>query len=105
MKKALILVLLFSVRVIATAQTPVMTVEANNSACEVNAASIDNVANVLRSTKDHLFVIARLGNGESSRDLNILTVDTMVLANATIRDGNLANRHRPTTRWTGAAGA
>jgi hypothetical protein len=70
MNKALILVIFFSVRIISTAQTPVMTVEANNSACEVNAASIDNVANVLRSTEDRLFVIARLGTGESSRDLN-----------------------------------
>jgi len=38
--------------------------------CEVNSASFDYLANVLRSNDERLFVIARLGRGESSRYLN-----------------------------------
>jgi hypothetical protein len=47
-----------------------MTVESNASACEMNAASFDNLANDLRSNNQRIFIIARLGRGESSRDLN-----------------------------------
>jgi hypothetical protein len=47
-----------------------MVVEGNASSCESNAASFDNLAGFLRSTEERLFVIARLGDGERSRDLN-----------------------------------
>jgi hypothetical protein len=70
MNKTLLLILFFSVVAIGAAQTPVMTVESNASACEVNAASFDNLANILRSNDERLFIIARLGKGEWSRDLN-----------------------------------
>ncbi|MFN2456516.1 MAG: hypothetical protein ABR577_20180, partial [Pyrinomonadaceae bacterium] len=36
----------------------------------MNAASFDNLANILRSSNERLFIVARLGKGESSRDLN-----------------------------------
>ena len=45
-------------------------VEGNASACEVNAATFDNLAHMLRSTDERLFVVARLGKGESSRELS-----------------------------------
>lgn len=47
-----------------------VVVEGNASSCERNAASFDNLAGFLRSTEERLFIIARLGNGERSRDLN-----------------------------------
>jgi len=71
MKKALRLIYFSLVAANAViAQKPVMTVESNPSACEVNAASFDNLANHLRSNNERIFIIARLGNGEWSRDLN-----------------------------------
>jgi hypothetical protein len=45
-------------------------VQGNASACETNAAAFDNLANILRSSEERLFVVARLGTGESSADLN-----------------------------------
>jgi hypothetical protein len=71
MKTTLLLICFFLVaanRVVA--QKPVMTVESNPSACEVNAAAFDNLANDLRSNNEHIFIIARLGNGEWSRAVN-----------------------------------
>jgi hypothetical protein len=68
--KVLILIVPFLCALDAFGQKPVMTVEANASACEVNAASFDNLANDLRSNKEHIFIIARLGKGEPSPDLN-----------------------------------
>ena len=46
-------------------------VQGDPSACESNAASFDTLANMLRSGIDErLFVVARLGKGENSRELN-----------------------------------
>ena len=70
MNKTLLLIFLFSTVATCTAQTPLMTVESNHSACEVNAASFDNLANLLGSNKERMFIVARLGKGEWSRDLN-----------------------------------
>jgi hypothetical protein len=36
----------------------------------VNTATFDNLAPVLRSTVERLYVVTRLGKGESSRQLN-----------------------------------
>jgi hypothetical protein len=47
-----------------------LVIKGNASACEANAASFDILANILRSGDERLFVIARLGMGETSRDLN-----------------------------------
>jgi hypothetical protein len=74
MKKILLLIfILLAVGVPVNAQTNVIepyVVPGNNSSCEVNAASFDNLANFLRSTDERLFVVARLGKGETSRELN-----------------------------------
>ncbi len=45
-------------------------VEGNAGACESNAASFDNLANVLQSSDERLFVVARLSALEKSRNLN-----------------------------------
>jgi hypothetical protein len=45
-------------------------VQGDANACELNAATFDSLANILRSTDERLFVVARLGKGESSRELN-----------------------------------
>ena len=45
-------------------------VPANHSACETNAAAFDNLANMLLSSEERLFIVARLGTGESSVELN-----------------------------------
>jgi hypothetical protein len=45
-------------------------VPGNHSACEVNAAAFDNLANMLRSSEERLFILARLGTGETSAELN-----------------------------------
>lgn len=70
MNKTLLLISFFSAVVTSAAQTPVMIVDSTPSACEVNAASFDNLANDLCSNNERIFIIARLGNGERSRDLN-----------------------------------
>jgi len=74
MKKILLLIfILLSTGVSVSAQSKVAepyVVPGNPSACEVNAATFDNLANILRSGDERLFVVARLGKGESSRDLN-----------------------------------
>jgi hypothetical protein len=74
MKKILILILVqLAVGAHANAQSNIIdpyVVPGDNNACEVNAASFDNLANFLRSTDERLFVIARLGNGEISREFN-----------------------------------
>jgi hypothetical protein len=74
MKKILLLIcILFAIGVRGNAQSKVIepyVVAGNASACEVNAASFDNLVNILRSTSERLFVVARLGAGENSRDLN-----------------------------------
>ena len=74
MNKPLFLILiLFSIGVSVNAQgkvTEPYVVPGNPSACEVNAASFDNLANILRSNDERLFVVARLGKGENSRELN-----------------------------------
>ena len=69
MKRTLLLIA-FLAATSVSAQTSPITVEANASACEVNAAAFDNLANILRSNNERLFVVARLGKGENSRDLN-----------------------------------
>ena len=74
MKKILLLIFtLLTIGVSVTAQSKVIepyVVPGNLGACEVNAASFDNLANILRSTDERLFIVARLGKGESSRNLN-----------------------------------
>jgi hypothetical protein len=46
-------------------------VQGDLSACESNAVSFDTLASMLRSTIDErLLVVARLGKGENSRELN-----------------------------------
>jgi hypothetical protein len=40
------------------------------SGCEENAATFDNLANILRSSDERLFIVVRLGRGEVSRELN-----------------------------------
>lgn len=64
--------LLFLVGPVSAQDKPLepYVVEGNASACEVNAATFDNLANILRSSDERLFVIARLGTGERSRDFN-----------------------------------
>ena len=66
----LLLIMPFVCALNTVAQKSVMTVEANASACEVNAASFDNLANELRSNKERIFIIARLGKGELSPNSN-----------------------------------
>ncbi len=51
-----------------TSETPVVKGDAN--ACEINAAWFDRLANTLRENDERLFVVARLGKGEVSRDFN-----------------------------------
>jgi hypothetical protein len=74
MRKALPLIfVVFAVGLPVNAQTKAAEpyiVSADPSACEVNAAAFDNLVNILRSTGERLFVVARLGRGESSRELN-----------------------------------
>jgi hypothetical protein len=74
MKKVLILILiLLAVSPSVSAQSKhaePYVVPSNSGACEVNAASFDSLANILRSNDERLFVVARLGKGESSRELN-----------------------------------
>jgi hypothetical protein len=74
MKKILLLIsILLAIGASVNAQSKVIepyVVEGNASACELNAASFDNLANMLRSSDERLFVVARLGKGESSRELN-----------------------------------
>ena len=74
MKKILLLIgILFAVSEMVYAQSNVIepyVVPGDNGACEVNAASFDNLANILRSSEERLFVVARLGKGEISRELN-----------------------------------
>jgi hypothetical protein len=45
-------------------------VPARSGACEVNAAAFDSLANTLLSDDERLFIVARLGTGETSRELN-----------------------------------
>jgi hypothetical protein len=74
MKKVLTLILiLLAISPSVSAQSKhaePCVVPASSGACEVNAASFDSLANILRSNDERLFVVARLGRGESSRDLN-----------------------------------
>lgn len=74
MKKLLLLTLVVSsIAVSVSAQSKIIepyVVKGDPNACEVNAATFDNLANMLRSTEERLFVVARLGRGESSREFN-----------------------------------
>lgn len=75
MKRAILTIsMLLASQAVANAQSnevePLMTIEGNAASCESNAAAFDNLAAFLRSTDERLFVIARLGHGERSRDLN-----------------------------------
>ena len=75
MRKILLLILiLLAIGLPVNAQSKVVepiVIRGNvYSACEENAASFDNLANILHSSDERLFIIARLGKGESSRDLN-----------------------------------
>ena len=74
MKKLLLLILLtlsFDRHVNGQGQAfEPYVVPGNHSACEVNAATFDNLANMLRSSEERLFIVARLGTGESSVELN-----------------------------------
>jgi hypothetical protein len=74
MKKVMTLILaLLSIGVSVKAQSKIegpYIVLGNASTCEENAVSIDNLANALRSSDARLFIVARLGKGESSRELN-----------------------------------
>ncbi len=45
-------------------------VRADSGSCEVNSAHLDYLAQDFRSSGGRIFVIARLGDGESSRALN-----------------------------------
>lgn len=45
-------------------------VQSDSNSCEINAVSFDNLANTLRDNDERLFVVARLGKGEVSRDFN-----------------------------------
>ncbi len=46
-------------------------VQGDANACEINAAMFDYLANILRdNAAERLFVVARLGTGEASRDFN-----------------------------------
>lgn len=45
-------------------------VRADSSSCEVNGAFLDSLVQDARSGSERIFVIARLGDGESSRPLN-----------------------------------
>ena len=68
---SIFLVLIVAVPINAQSKaTEPYVVPGNIGACEVNAATFDNFANILRSTDERLFVVARLGKGESSRELN-----------------------------------
>ena len=74
MKKLLLpiwLTLLFAGHVNGQGKAPEpYVVPGNNSACEVNAATFDTFANILLSSQQRLFIVARLGSGESSIELN-----------------------------------
>lgn len=45
-------------------------VKSDNNSCEVNAAVLDALAQKFRETSERIFVIARMGRGETSRSLN-----------------------------------
>ena len=67
------IVMMLAVSVPAGAQTKLTlpyVVAGGVSSCEENAATFDNLANVLRSGDERLFAVARLGRGETSRELN-----------------------------------
>ena len=74
MKKILLLTLiLFAVGIRASAQGEAggpIVVQGDPNACELNAATFDNLANILQSTGERLFIVARLGKGENSREFN-----------------------------------
>ncbi|HSE22383.1 MAG TPA: hypothetical protein VLB68_12030 [Pyrinomonadaceae bacterium] len=73
MKKLLLLILLILFDRHVNGQDKALepyVVPGNHSACEVNAAAFDNLANMLRSSEERLFIVARLGTGESSVELN-----------------------------------
>ena len=67
------IVIMLAISLPASAQTkptqPYVVV-GGTSSCEENAATFDNLANTLRSTDERLFAVARLGRGETSRELN-----------------------------------
>ncbi len=73
MKTTLLLIfLLLSFCVSVNAQSEALepfVVKSDAGACESNAASLDNLVSGLRSSDERLFVVARLGAGERSRDL------------------------------------
>jgi hypothetical protein len=74
MKSILLVVLIMSaadIRLKAQSKAVEPTiVQGDVNACEVNAAMFDSLANILRSTDERLFIVARLGTGEISRELN-----------------------------------
>ena len=69
-----------------------MVIAGGAGACERNAASFDNLATLLLSSEERLFVVARLGGGENSRDLNRRRLHNVTLIsrtagrNLTLRD-------------------
>lgn len=75
MKRLLLFILvLFATctSVLAQSKTTEPTiVQGDANACELNAAMFDSLANILRdNVTERLFIVARLGKGEVSRDYN-----------------------------------
>lgn len=69
---ALIFLWVISDPEIASAQdssNQTITVAGDANACELNAAYLDNLINMARESKERVFVVARLGKGETSRYL------------------------------------
>ena len=69
----LLILILLAISISANAQispAEITVVRANTNACELNAAMFDVLANILRDGDERLFVVARLGRGEVSRELN-----------------------------------
>jgi len=50
--------------------TEVQVVQGDANACELNAVNFDYLANILRENEERLFVVARLGKGEVSRNFS-----------------------------------
>ena len=74
MKKLLLLILVFLAAYEASAQSVAIEpniVQGDTNACELNSAMFDALAYILRDdNNERLFVVARLGRGETSRELN-----------------------------------
>jgi CTP-dependent riboflavin kinase len=68
MKIILFLIILFSSSVFINAQN--QTIEPTINNCEESSAHLDGLIDILRSNNEILFVVARLGTKESSREFN-----------------------------------